>query len=101
MKHGRVGTYTNHKCRCAPCREANSKYVARRRVERLAEDKDPNDPRHGLASFYGNHGCRCELCRLAWNRDFRERQRRKANKQVKNQLEDSHGINSVTKEDQS
>jgi len=68
MKHGGAGTaYANYGCRCAECTEANRVRTARRRAERVAEHKDPNDPRHGKVSFYSNHGCRCEKCTTAWS----------------------------------
>lgn len=68
MKHGGAGTaYVYNKCRCDECREANRIRVARRRNERRAEPKAPDDPRHGKSTFYSNHGCRCEKCTAAWS----------------------------------
>ena len=62
--HG-ASAYTNYGCRCVVCTRANRERVNRRRLERIAEPKDPNDPRHGKSSFYRNHGCRCEPCTAA------------------------------------
>ena len=63
MNHGGDGTaYSNYGCRCDECTEANRVRTARRRNERRAEAKDPDDPRHGMYSFYANHGCRCDKC---------------------------------------
>jgi len=67
MNHGGAGTtYVHYGCRCDVCREANRSRNARRRAERVAAPKDPNDKRHGTPSFYANHGCRCDRCKSAW-----------------------------------
>ena len=64
IPHGTLGGYTNHSCRCAECRAANTAHNLRRRRERnalLAAD----DPRHGKETTYFNHACRCEPCKAA------------------------------------
>lgn len=33
VPHGTLGGYTNHRCRCTPCRRANTEYRRRRRAE--------------------------------------------------------------------
>ena len=68
MNHGGSGTaYANYGCRCDECKEANRARTSRRRKERFAEPKAPDDPRHGKSTFYSNHGCRCEKCTAAWS----------------------------------
>ena len=62
--HGASG-YVAYGCRCVVCTRANRERVNRRRLERVAAPKDPNDQRHGKQSFYINHGCRCEPCTAA------------------------------------
>jgi hypothetical protein len=40
-RHGSPSTYTNHRCRCDPCRSAQADYqrdLRRRRLEALAAD---------------------------------------------------------------
>jgi hypothetical protein len=64
--HGRVGTYTNQRCRDLLCRIANNQEnltdKARRRV-RLAADFDCVP--HGRESTRVNYGCDCEPCKAA------------------------------------
>jgi hypothetical protein len=63
--HGYSG-YTNYRCRCPECREANRVHVAKRRTERrLLLAKDPTLAPHGMDSTYLNWGCRCSDCRSA------------------------------------
>lgn len=38
--HGTYGGYTNHKCRCADCREANRLYAAQRRDDPEVRDRE-------------------------------------------------------------
>lgn len=33
VPHGTLGGYTNHRCRCTPCRHANTEYRRRKRAE--------------------------------------------------------------------
>lgn len=76
LQHGRVGTYTNHKCRCAECRAAWREYcyrLRRRRRNRLA----PDDPRHGRTTTYQNWLCRCDACSQA-NADTERARRQRA-----------------------
>jgi len=76
--HGSESTYNNWKCRCDACRAANTRYLARRKAERVARlAVDPSLAEHGRASTYNNWGCRCEPCTTAWAIDSRERYRRK------------------------
>lgn len=60
---GSGGGYSNYGCRCAECKEANTRRVVARRRQREQEAKDPNDRRHGTMSFYINAGCRCDKCK--------------------------------------
>lgn len=66
VPHGTLSTYTNWKCRCVPCRGANTAAVAaarKERADRLAAD--PTLAVHGKNSTYLNWGCRCTPCREA------------------------------------
>jgi hypothetical protein len=66
MIHGSYLTYTNHKCRCEPCRAAWRTYTSdlrQRLAERLAAD--PSLAPHGKSSTYTNWGCRCGPCGAA------------------------------------
>lgn len=74
LVHGSISTYTNHRCRCRQCKDANNKAtkIARgRRAARLAED--PTLAPHGTESTYNNWLCRCELCSAAANTWRRKR----------------------------
>ena len=33
VPHGTLGGYTNHRCRCTPCRKANTEYRRKKRAE--------------------------------------------------------------------
>lgn len=66
--HGSASTYSNHRCRCAPCRAAWAAYVAKRRAERVA---GAGTIPHGTVGGYGNYGCRCEACVTANRRRYR------------------------------
>lgn len=33
VPHGTLGGYTNHRCRCTPCRQANTEYRRKKRAE--------------------------------------------------------------------
>lgn len=33
IPHGTLGGYTNHRCRCTPCRQANTEYRRKKRAE--------------------------------------------------------------------
>ena len=72
------------------CTEAHRKRVARRRAERAAAPKDPNDPRHGTPAFYSNHGCRCEKCIAAHVEKCQKGQERRT-AAVKDPLDPRHG----------
>jgi hypothetical protein len=61
--HGKPATYTNHGCRCDPCREAwNAECVRRKRARVGLELPEGRD--HGQEPSY-QWGCRCPLCREA------------------------------------
>lgn len=58
-RHGTYNGYSNHGCRCGPCRTANTANSKRRRTSgALTED----DPRHGQPWTYWNYGCKCDPC---------------------------------------
>lgn len=62
-RHGDASTYSNHGCRCQPCRDAKAAYMKAWRYangERLAAD--PGFAEHGHASTYVNYRCRCMAC---------------------------------------
>jgi hypothetical protein len=70
LKHGRVGTYTNHGCHCQACRDAWSACHAAW-VSRQAP-LPPEDQRHGTVNGYKNYRCRCDRCRAAAAEDRRK-----------------------------
>lgn len=70
--HGTPASYTNHRCRCAPCTKAirvvmRGRVAARRAelVERNGRPYHPGAATHGV-STYNNWCCRCEVCTDAW-----------------------------------
>jgi Zn finger protein HypA/HybF involved in hydrogenase expression len=73
--HGEYLTYTNGKCRCSPCRAANTAYNKEMRAKRREQVLEPDDPRHGKNSTYVEYACRCPLCRQAHS-DLRKGQSR-------------------------
>lgn len=69
--HGTTGGYSNHKCRCDPCRLAWNAYCAeRKRKARRNFTPAPGDE-HGLEKTY-QKGCKCALC-LAGHSRYRSR----------------------------
>lgn len=63
-RHGTYNGYSNLKCRCEPCRKANTANAKRQRAKRWERTRmygPPANLRHGQAG-YTNHGCRCEVC---------------------------------------
>lgn len=65
-RHGSYNAYANLKCRCKPCRAANTAEHKRlRQVRKARIDADPGIATHGAESTYFNYGCRCEPCRAA------------------------------------
>lgn len=82
LPHGDLSTYTNHRCRCALCREANRlayKEQSTARRQRLAADFSVAP--HGTTGGYRNWGCRCLECIQAQAegcRTTRSRSRRRA-----------------------
>jgi hypothetical protein len=69
LQHGKIGTYTNRRCRCDKCRAAWTAYCMdlRRRRREKAESGLISVP-HGTDGGYGNYHCRCFRCRLAHSR---------------------------------
>jgi len=66
MKHGTLSAYTNHRCRCRPCRDANRDHYRKKRAQNgTAAIHGPRLPRHGERTEYIKHGCRCQPCRNA------------------------------------
>lgn len=66
VPHGVYSTYRNWKCRCKPCIQAHTLFMAevrKRMRERLAAD--PTCAVHGRNSTYVNWGCRCRPCQDA------------------------------------
>lgn len=59
--HGTHGGYSNHKCRCTLCRDANAAWQRGRRAERAKTIPFDRIP-HG-ENGYGNYNCRCDTCR--------------------------------------
>lgn len=65
-RHGTIGAYTNHGCRCAACRQTWTTYITTARTARIARGPLPDDdPRHGSVNTYNNYNCRCPECRKA------------------------------------
>lgn len=65
--HGTPGGYSNHKCRCDPCRTTWNKYCADRKRKRRSEYVfNPLDP-HGDPKTY-QKGCTCDACKDGHNR---------------------------------
>lgn len=70
-RHGSIGAYTNHRCRCEVCRKSWRLFMAEKRAARVA--RLATEPvAHGLYSTYTNWGCRCDRCRRANTRYARE-----------------------------
>ena len=61
-RHGSLGAYTNHRCRCQRCRDAYSRYQVPIRQAFRQHGLEPDDPRHGTDNGYTNYGCRCPDC---------------------------------------
>jgi len=59
--HGKLGTYTNHGCRCDLCRAALRKY-SRKMAARASLGTVPAWA-HGTTTGY-QYGCRCDPCRV-------------------------------------
>jgi hypothetical protein len=64
VTHGMRTMYFAYNCRCAPCREAGTRYARERRQSAYA-NVDPDKIVHGKRYSYTNLGCRCDLCRRA------------------------------------
>lgn len=72
MKHGTLGAYKNHRCRCDPCKAANTAYMEEYRITLPVEVSELMSPvRHGTHATYSN-GCRCDPCREANTAYIRE-----------------------------
>lgn len=66
--HGLYSTYVNHRCRCAPCTDANARYNKARRVSRaIAIRVNPRLAPHGKVSTYTNWNCRCDKCKKVYS----------------------------------
>lgn len=70
-EHGVVWVYLAYGCRCEPCTEANTTYIAESRATKYANREKvdgvwiyPPGP-HGSASTYVARGCRCAPCTAA------------------------------------
>jgi len=77
-RHGTPGEYTNHHCRCSPCRDAWAICCRRAHQDRTraldGEHRTP--PRRGPTGLqepaahnrhtYSNWGCRCPECTSDW-----------------------------------
>lgn len=77
-RHGTRSWYLNHRCRCQPCRDANTAYH-RELLKRLAQTPFEQIP-HGITG-YRDYSCRCPACFKAQsdkNRAARERRRNAA-----------------------
>ena len=61
--HGKAGTYTNRKCRCAECTKAWNLYCQRYKNEPRPEKILPE---HGTLTRYWRK-CRCVECRKAYS----------------------------------
>ena len=67
--HGTIGAYSNHACRCAECRAANTACnLAGRQRRHAAMIAGEVLPPHGVESTYMNYMCRCQPCRDDHNR---------------------------------
>jgi len=58
ITHGTLNSYSNHKCRCNPCREAMSTYSKSLKAKGLPE----GDARHGTYAGYNHYACTCQSC---------------------------------------
>lgn len=85
--HGSASTYTNHNCRCEPCRHAWAEKVRARKAQRHAMRTEVAgrlvaahlpDSQHGNPNTYSNCGCRCRECTDAWTDSYRVRRERAA-----------------------
>lgn len=75
VRHGKVGAYRNHKCRCNPCTAEHAASIAKDRAERR-KHPIPNFVVHGKADTYSNWGCRCKACTADHARKRREQYQR-------------------------
>lgn len=75
LVHGKRSTYTNHRCRCEPCKAANARYKSEKvhdnvRLRTSEVTEDLPEITHGVPVSYEWQGCRCEECkevmRLTW-----------------------------------
>jgi hypothetical protein len=61
IKHGTRSTYLRHKCKCEPCKAAQSEYSRKRR----GEPKPKPGLQHGTRTGYSSYKCRCDECKAA------------------------------------
>lgn len=74
VKHGTIGTYNNHRCRCGECRVAWANYTRDLRARRRGRlERGEIEVQHGNPSTYQNWGCRCASCGVAHSKFLRER----------------------------
>jgi hypothetical protein len=71
-RHGSLGMYGNHGCRCAECRAANAAYQ-RELMARYKREGGRGE--HGTSYRYDT-GCRCDACRRAHNEKSRKTKKR-------------------------
>lgn len=73
LAHGLASTYTNHDCRCEPCKEAkrllDRTYHQRRKTVYLRAHGD------GTGNYLA--GCRCQACKAAHADEQRRRFQRR------------------------
>lgn len=63
LAHGTFGAYNHGRCRCGPCRAANTAVCLEQRTRRRARlAADPTLACHGVYTTYRNWGCRCDPC---------------------------------------
>lgn len=84
VTHGHYSMYTNHKCRCAECREAYRVYRQRYRKPKVTacgcgnancQRRTRREVTHGLSCYF-RHKCRCGVCMTAMRNYQRERRAR-------------------------
>lgn len=64
VEHGNYSTYSNHGCRCEPCRVAWNAYLKELRVRRsMRLTRGLVEVEHGTLRAYSHYQCRCRECR--------------------------------------
>lgn len=89
VTHGHYSMYTNHNCRCLPCKAAYREFRQRYRQPAVqvcgcgnvaCERKTRRQVQHGLSAYF-RHKCRCEVC-MTGMREY-QRNRRAAMRAAK------------------